>query len=353
MLERLHVRNFRGFEDLEVDRLSRINLFAGRNDTGKSTLLEAIFLLGSAADPRLAFNEHMLRSEGVQVTGPASMADTLWKPLFFELHTDGPIEITGYDSSIGRMSLKLALERPVTTELAHDKENGALPTARPDERLLAFTYVDPQAGKLSSRARETADKVVFDRSDPENEYIPFTGAILKPGAGNLAQDAVHLGQLRKQKRGELLRDALRTIEPRLNGIEDNASSGVPMLWVDIGLRELVPLPVMGNGLTHMARIVLSATAVQDGVLMVDEIENGLHHSALQDVWRVVDNVAKQFNVQIFATTHSLECVQAAHEALGAGGFRLHRLETANGTTRCVTYDEEAIDGAVRHNLEVR
>ena len=148
-------------------------------------------------------------------------------------------------------------------------------------------------------------------------------------------------------------DALRTIEPRLKNIADNASSGAPMIWVDIGLRELVPLPVMGNGMTHVARIVLNATAVQDGILLVDEIENGLHHSVLQDVWRVVEKVAEQFNAQIFATTHSFECVQAAHQALQAGGFRLHRLETADETTRCVTYDEEAIDGAVRHNLEVR
>lgn len=353
MLERLSVRNFRGFKELEVDRLCRINLVTGRNDTGKSTLLEAIFLLGSAVNPRLAVNEHVMRSEGVHVAGPASMAETLWKPLFFELHTDGPIEIAGRHSSIGSMSLKLALERPVTTEMARDKQKGALQTARTDERVLAFTYVDPHAGKISSRARETADTFAFDRSDSKNEYLPFTAAILKPGTGDLAQDAVHLGKLRKQRRGGLLLDALRTIEPRLNGIEDNSSSGVPMLWADIGLRELVPLPVMGNGLTHLTRIVLGATAVQNGVLLVDEIENGLHRSVLQNVWRVVEKVATQFDVQIFATTHSFECVQAAHQALGAGGFRLHRLETVDGTTQCITYDEEAIDGAVRHNLEVR
>ena len=352
MLERLRVRNFRGFKDLEVDPLCRINLVAGRNDTGKSTLLEAIFLLGSAVNPRLAVNDHVMRSKDVHVAGPASMTETLWKPLFFALDTDGPIEIAGRHSSIGCMSLKLALERSVTTEMALDKKDGAL-AARTDERLLAFTYIDPQAGEISSRARETADKVDFDTSGSKNEYIPFTAAILKPGAGDLTQDAMHLGHLRKQKRGELLRDALRTIEPRLNAIEENSSSGAPMLWADIGLRELVPLPVMGDGLTHLTRIVLNATAVQDGVLLVDEIENGLHHSVLQNVWRVVDTVATQFKVQIFATTHSFECVQAAHEALGADGFRLHRLETADGTTRCVTYDKEAIDGAVRHNLEVR
>ena len=104
-------------------------------------------------------------------------------------------------------------------------------------------------------------------------------------------------------------------------------------------------------MTHITRIVLAAASVPDGVVLVDEIENGLHHSVLSDVWRVIATVAEQFNVQIFATTHSCECVEAAHEALGAGGFRLHRLEVVDGATRCVTYGHDAMDGAIRHNLE--
>ena len=99
--------------------------------------------------------------------------------------------------------------------------------------------------------------------------------------------------------------------------------------------------------------MLTATAVKNGLLLVDEIENGLHHAVLPGVWRVVRKVAELFNVQVFATTHSFECVQAAHEALGADGFSLHRLEAVDQTVRCVTYGDDAIDGAIRHNLEVR
>ena len=126
-----------------------------------------------------------------------------------------------------------------------------------------------------------------------------------------------------------------------------------MIWVDIGLRELVPLPTMGAGMTHVTRMVLAAAMVPDGVVLVDEIENGLHHSVLPDVWRVVGKAAEQFNVQFFGTTHSFECVQAAHKALGSDDFRLHRLDIVEGENRCVTYGPEAIDAAIRHNLEVR
>ena len=162
-----------------------------------------------------------------------------------------------------------------------------------------------------------------------------------------------LGVLRKQKKGHLLLEALRVIEPRLQSIEDNSASGTPMIWGDIGLPELIPLSVMGEGMTRIAQLVLAISATPNGVVVVDEIENGLHHSVLPKVWQAVDTTAKQFNTQVFATTHSFECAEAAHEALGADGFLLHRLE-ANGTeNRCVTYESEAISATFKHDMDFR
>ena len=87
---------------------------------------------------------------------------------------------------------------------------------------------------------------------------------------------------------------------------------------------------------------------------MDEIETGLHHTVLSDVWRAVDEAAQQFDTQIVATTHSYECIRAAHEALGSGdGFLLHRLEASDKGNRCVTYWPDNIGAAIRHNLEVR
>ena len=87
--------------------------------------------------------------------------------------------------------------------------------------------------------------------------------------------------------------------------------------------------------------------------MVDEIENGLHHSLLPKVWQVVDTAARQFRTQVFATTHSLESITAAHESLDPDVFRLHRLEITDSANRCVTYESESISAAIRHDIEVR
>ena len=348
MLRRLRIRNIRGFGDLQIDELSGINLVAGRNNVGKTTLLEAIFLLGGAADAHMAVNPSVLRS--VDADNDVPRSETFWKPLFSELDTGRTLAISGDHSVAGHMEQRITWERPISTEVFPGKDNGALAAASSGERSLRFRYVDPVAGEIESEARETARKVTIVRQDT---YVPFSRILLLPGGGHMHADAILLGHLRRQKRGDLLVDALRVVDPRLQGIEDNSSSGEPMIWVDIGLPELVPLSMLGAGMAHVARVFLVVASVPDGVVLVDEIENGLHHSVLPDVWRVIAKAAEQFNVQVFATTHSFECVQAAHDALGPDGFRLHRLEVVDGEIRCVTLSPTAISGVIRHNMEIR
>ena len=346
MFQRISIRNYRGFNDVTVDNLGRINLVAGKNNAGKTALLEAIWLLCGAANPRLVLNSHVVRG-GNPTESSSWMAETYWKPFFHGLDTGRCPTVSGCHTSVGDMNLKIAWEKSLKTEISRAGGNGIPEKGR---YSLKFTYTDPNAGQIESEARETTNEFKFEQKD---DYVPFDSAVLKPGSGDVRDDAIRLGQLRKQKLGDEFLDALRVIEPRLQHAEDNASSGVPMIHVDIGLPELVPLPVMGAGMTHLARIILAVASVRNGVVLVDEIENGLHHSVLPDVWRVVGKAVERFNVQIFATTHSFECVGAAYEALGADGFRLHRLEAAGSVIRRITYDPNDVETALRHDMELR
>ena len=351
MFERISVNNYRGFNDVTVGGLGRINLVAGRNNAGKTTLLEAVWLLCGAADPRMAVNNHVVRLVRTHGEQPSWMAETYWKPFFHGLDTGRSLTVSGYHESVGDMKLEIAWERSRKTsrktEISRAGGNGTLEKG---PYSLKFTYTDPNAGRIASEVRETTDQFEFDKKD---DYVPFDSAILLPGSGDVRDDAVRLGQLRKQKLGDGFLDALRVIEPRVQHAEDNASSGIPMIHVDVGLPELVPLPVMGAGMTHLARIVLAIASVRGGVVLVDEIENGLHHSILPDVWRAIGKAAERFNVQMFATTHSFECIEAAYEALGEDGFRLHRLEAGESGVRCVTYAPAEVETAIRHYMELR
>ena len=93
-----------------------------------------------------------------------------------------------------------------------------------------------------------------------------------------------------------------------------------------------------------------------GVVLIDEVENGLHHGVMKKVWKALAEAARKENVQIIATTHSWECIQAAHDAfmeMGRYDFRLHRLELIKSKIEAISYDKETLNAALKSELEVR
>jgi len=165
-----------------------------------------------------------------------------------------------------------------------------------------------------------------------------------------------LGRLRIQKQDSFVLEALQAIEPSLVSIEDNSSGGSPRIWGDIGLPELLPLEAMGEGMNRLAQLAIRfASTASPGVVLIDEIENGIHHSVMPKIWKVIDTAARKLQIQIFATTHSWECVEAAYNALDLeeADFLLHRIERDTTGCRCVTIPPSSIESIVQYNMEIR
>ncbi len=109
----------------------------------------------------------------------------------------------------------------------------------------------------------------------------------------------------------------------------------------------------------MARVIgilLRIANASGGIVLIDEIENGLHHSILKNFWQVIGRAAKVFNTQVIATTHSYECIREAHYAFSQSqdyDFLLHRLDRINNRVEAVAYDQEALEAALKAEFEVR
>ena len=364
MFRSLRLKYLRLFSDLEIGQLQRINLLAGRNNSGKTTVLEAMFLLAGGRTPQLPLRIKEIRGASQQA---GMVPTTYWNPLFHELDMRRPIQISGEHASLGELALTISVERRDTFDLPTARRIGALraaqgvmddveppPLLAPGEELA-----EPWGLTLSWKGigkDELGRMHVMSRScqhTTKELEIPWQAVFLSSSIGSAEEDAIRLGQLRARKQGDLLTEALRIVEPRLESVEDISASGTPMIWADVGLSELAPLSAMGEGMTRVARIVLAMSSVRGGVVLVDEIESGIHHSIMAKVWAVVAEAAQQFDVQVFATTHSFECLVAAHEAL-RDEWRFHRLDrTEDGSSRCVTFDPENVEAVVRHGLEVR
>ena len=351
MFDHLKIRQYRALSNLEINSLSRINLIAGQNNTGKTTLLEALFLLSGAGNPEIVLKINSVR--GTQSTVGRELVETSWKPIFTELDVTRSVEIVGHHKSLGVLTLKVAISRPETVEFSHPRISDAGNTTETElssRSSLLFSFKQGSRKRATGEIRPARDGVEIKAPSLPP---PFPAAFLASRIGNFKEDAKRLGQLRKRKQGALLLKALQIIEPRLQSIEDNSASGVPMIWGDIGLSELVPISVMGEGMGRIARLVLAISAAPKGMLLVDEIENGLHHSVLGKVWKAVQEAATQFNTQIFATTHSIECVDAAHKSLDMDKVAFHRLEVHEEAIFCVSYGPSEIKAALDHGLEVR
>ena len=357
MLKNLRIRNYRVFKDLEISGLKRINLIAGGNNSGKTSLLEAILLLSGGADPTIALDENVIRGSVSDSLKTPRAVESMWRSFFKDLNTDCPIEISCDTDISNSMKLTMSVERwqgPAPTLLPI-----AAPTLAPaseifDGKALTFRFCD-------TRGEASLGQMRFVNDSVEPHYSgnggPFSARLAAPSQ----DEPSALGKLRTRKMDSVLLDALKVIEPGLLSVEDNFAAGTPMIWGDIGLSELVPLSIMGDAITRLSRIVLGISSASGGILLVDEIENGIHHSVMPDVWKAIGKAAKKFDTQIFATTHSFECVAGAVNGLGADGFQLSRLRInhmrhgvkGDGSNEVVSYDPETAEFAIRRRIEVR
>jgi len=99
-------------------------------------------------------------------------------------------------------------------------------------------------------------------------------------------------------------DGLKIIAPNLQRIEVVSESIGPSIYLDIGQDALVPLTVSGEGMVRMFSIILELISSRNGVLLIDEIDNGLHYTVMPKLWKLLGALVEKHDVQIFATTHN-------------------------------------------------
>jgi AAA15 family ATPase/GTPase len=173
---------------------------------------------------------------------------------------------------------------------------------------------------------------------------------------NPRQDAIDFNRVILRRRKKQVESLLQKIEPRLQSIESLQTGSEPLLYADIGLSEMIPVTQLGQGFNRLLDIYSELVAAEAKVLLIDEIENGLHHSVLKTVWTGLFTAAAEMDVQIFATTHSWECVLAADEAAAkqtAYDLNLIRLDRVDDNVKATVIDRPAFETAKQLGWEMR
>jgi AAA15 family ATPase/GTPase len=129
---------------------------------------------------------------------------------------------------------------------------------------------------------------------------------------------------------EKLLELISVVEPRLKKLRYAKITKQPLIYADVGLHGgLIPASQMGHAFCRMLTLYMEMLVTEAEILLIDEIENGLHHSVYENVWKGIGALAWSEDIQVFVTTHSEECVKAAAKAAKRGddhGFSHHRLQ---------------------------
>ena len=357
MYQKFFVKRFRCLQEVEVSSLGKLNLILGANNVGKTALLEAIWLHHGFHNPELG--ERIERFRGI----PHAKGNEFLHDLFLGFDPSKPIELVATLPDGSKKTLR------VTRHEIKAWPSGALGQPIPDLDLEEPERVSETTTKsiLSEIHFECPEQNSFARAIVALDGVHYEHAGIKPAStavflaarrrGAAAELAERFGDVAVTKELRRLIGLLNLLEPRLEDLRMLHRGGLPLIYGDVGTTQLVPIALMGDGMSRLLEIALAFSAAKGGLLLVDEIENGLHYMVMPKVWRSIKQLAEAYDVQVFAATHSAECLQAAYEALqdeSAGTFAVHRLERAEqDQIRAITLDIDSLGAALEMGGEVR
>ena len=365
MISEISINNFRHLCDFAMGPLGRITLIGGKNGVGKTAALEALWLLTGPNQPDLSQRLDGLR--GV----PDRKGPNFFANMFKNFNIEAPIDIkASVYSSDFRHHLRIFIEKnDAPTPIAELREGSNVQGFAADKRIT-FSYRDSPAGQsMDSSAwwfRQPLLPIGPVPQPASAEGIQQTqanipdrkGALLMPSRRRepppLMADRFGVFQLAgKENR---VTEFLKLVEPRLQFLRTITVDGTPIVHAYFEDSPPIPVNLVGEGFARIFEICVSLASDEISLVLIDEIENGLHYSTLEHVFRSLAVLTREFGVQIVATTHSRECVRAAHRAFvksESQTFSYHRMERKAESVKCTHYDLNNLELAFDQNFEVR
>ena len=372
----LHIQGFRGIEDLSIPQLGRVTLITGKNNTGKSSILEALRLHTHNASPHivydiLAFREEYIRRANRRIDERERLSDpdgvfhvsALFHgfPLLSENFEPISISTNGKTSPM-ELTIRIGwfVEEVDEEGIVRLSELKNAHSMEPEDvvALVAETEAKKNIHRLEVLRRYTRRGQIPPSRLSDRPRMPclLVSPYSAEGTGNLEQlwDDIALTDNEQD-----VVEALRIIYPGISAVsmvggEPSSEGRIAIVRADRITRP-VPLRSFGDGMNRLFALALSLVNARGGVLLIDEFENGLHHSVQLAVWQMIFKFAQSLDVQVFATTHSQDAVEAFQEAAAESPEAgvLLRLNRRRGDIISTVFVESELAIITRDKIEVR
>jgi AAA15 family ATPase/GTPase len=372
MLRDLTIQNYRCFKDFHIDNLARVNLIVGQNNSGKTTFLEAIYLLIHQQNIHAFFDVLDGRGEMSNIQTQLASGQTVnrrkyqFEHIFYghQLTPDRSIYIQSQQEQ--QLSLKIQVNRTnqqVVIPVAEEAEE--LETRFLAWELIAYYNQNFQVKIALLRDATIASLVSSQLTERNNNYFSLVDAsqdnfiLMRSNAIPFNELAVLWDAITLTPKEASVVAALQILEPEVERISftSNPTNKNGILIKIRGQNHPMPLGSMGDGMLRILGLAMATVSSENGFLLIDEIDIGLYYQTQTDMWRLIFETAKRLNVQVFATTHSWDCIAAFQEALeqseDSSVGKLFRLSRRGEDIRAVEYTPDELSVAVRQSIEVR
>jgi len=366
MITEVLIKNFKCFKQLTLPDLGRITLIGGRNNVGKTALLEALFLFFDRGTPDIIIRQYGWRGINIVEVDPQAM----WEPIFYNYYVNQEILISltiNKEPQAAKLRFNRSFSPPliptvVTSDTAPSDfvEPGKrqIPTneesislasldieycVKDDIKQLSHLFVNAQH-KLSLYVEFANIKTLPAVFFPSKQHI------------TMKQTADFFSNLAEAGRESEVVEFLRIIEPRLLSLKVITKGPTSSVHGQLkGFPRTLPIHLMGEGMEKLLNLIIGIAHSKGGCIFVDEMENGIYHEASPKTWEAIGNAAENYNCQVIATTHSYECLESAHKGLASrpDDLRYIRLDCDGDVITAKTSNYDMLGSAIRHNMEIR
>ncbi|WP_138990425.1 ATP/GTP-binding protein [Larkinella sp. C7] len=358
------IENFKRFDSFEMSNLGQFNLIVGDNNVGKTSVLEALTFDANDIFKHAInyYNSFSFRGtfelESKNITYQDIQQTDFWQFIYKDINKPVRIIIKGYEDF--HLTFLLKPHRELDDDEKYLLKNGVINIV-PDNWLIGTYDSDNYVIKDQSIMPAYFEGLSINLKPNEKNYLPYIPANIGY-KGDVLDVYYKFYNSNKALRKELEREVSFFIVDLEEFRPHKLSSSHEVLGVSLKNDNTIrPLSMFGDGTVKATRIFLEIIVAQGHRLMIDEIGDGIHFSKLKDFWKAVINAHSKYSVQLFATTHSLECQQAFIEALQDDDMKqfqsdarnITMIEDTEGQVKAITYDFEQFEYAINIGFNTR
>lgn len=322
MIKSIEIKNFRCFKETKVSGFSSINLFGGMNNSGKTTLLEAIFININPSSDNIIFLHRIIRGEKLGIA--KSKPEILWNNIFHQQNKKQEVLLNSIDKDNHEcnttiycneeysdlIDFKKDIEDRIGINDANllDELNSNLPSEKSKRSVLHIN--SSKNGKIYKNTLMASESgIIAKNNNSSNENINFITALQKLSNSSLARE---YEKYIFDEGKSIILETFREIDPTIEDIEV-FSFAEPTLYIKRKDENKMPIGLFGDAFNKIASFIIYMMNNPNSIILIDEIENGIHYSNHKNLWEMLFKLSKKHKIQIFSTSHSLEMIRAFSE----------------------------------------